>query len=75
MLHFLQAGGMARVEAVHEQQRLVLDGDLVEEAFLDLDYSVCHGGEFGALQELQDRAFGDYTDPVRRQDALAEGRE
>lgn len=67
----LQAGGVARVDGMHQQQRLVLNTDLVEEALLDLDHRVSHGGEFGALQELEDGAFGHDAHPVSGQHGLA----
>lgn len=71
----LQAGGVARVDGVHQQQRLVLYADLVEEGLLDLNHCVSHGGEFGALQELEDRAFGHDTHPVSGQHGVAYGSE
>lgn len=67
----LEAGGVARVDGVHEQERLVLNADLEEEALLDLDDRVGHGGELGALQELEDGAFGHDAHPVRGQHSLA----
>lgn len=39
------------------QQRLLLDGDLIEEARVYHHNSVSHGGLFGALDELQLRTF------------------
>lgn len=56
---------------MHEQERLVLNADLEEEALLDLDDRVGHGGELGALQELEDGAFGHDAHPVRGQHSLA----
>lgn len=71
MVERLEAGRVARVDCVHEQERLVLDADLVEEALLDLDDGVSHGGELGALQELEDGAFGHDAHPVSGQHSLA----
>lgn len=61
---------MTHVDGVHEEERLILNADLVEEALLDLDDRVGHGGEFGALQELENGAFGHDAHPVSGQHGL-----
>lgn len=58
---------MLVVERVGGEQRLLLDSDLVVEAWVDHHDSVSHGGAFGTLDELQLWALHHYGVPKERQ--------
>lgn len=58
-----QAPRMLVVQRVGGEQRLLLDSDLVVEAWVDHHDRVGHGGAFGALDELQLRPLDHYGVP------------